>query len=280
MATQRLGPPWSPLDPILIAFPMKGVWRPAAGHPGHPLAGRGSAPHRPVTAPRAIRGLLLEAGNILFDDTAWRRWLLRLLARLGLRAEYGPFFRVFDRDFLDDVYCGRKTFDEAVAAFLIAAGLSTGQADEACRALASHRHRSEADYRPLIGVRETIAQLRAAGVTLGLLCNSERGSDVLRQRLAELIGGSPWTAIVSSRDLGCAMPAPVCYQVALAALKLPAGDVAFVGRDPQELRGAKSQGLATIAFNAEPDALADVYLQRFEDLLELVRFSPVHIAAA
>lgn len=269
MATQRLGPPRSPLDPILVAFPMKGVWRPMI-----------EAPHRPVMAPRPIRGLLLEAGDILYDDTAWRRWLLRLLAKLGLRAEYSPFFRVFDRDFLDDVCCGRKTFDEAVAAFLIAAGLSAGQADEACRALASYRGRSEADYRPLIGVRETISQLRTAGMTLGLLCNSERGGDALRQRLAELIGGSPWSAVVSSRDLGCAMPADACYQAALAAVKLPAADVAFVGRDPRELRGAKSQGMATIAFNAEPDALADVYLQRFEDLLELTRFSSAHSAAA
>ncbi len=265
MATQRTGPARSSIDEFLIAFPTKGVCRPATP---------------PLYRPLAIRGLLLEAGNILYDDTAWRRWLLRLLARLGLRAEYGPFFRVLDRDFLDDAHCGRKTFDEAVNAFLISAGLSAGQNDEACRALASYRHHSEDSYRPLIGVRETISQLRAAGVTLGLLCNSERSGDVLRQRLAELIGDSPWTAIISSRDLGCAMPAPACYQAALAAIKLPAGDVAFVGRDPRELRGAKSQGLATIAFNAEPDALADVYLQRFEDLLELTRLSPAHSAAA
>ncbi len=36
----------------------------------------------------------------------------------------------------------------------------------------------------------------------------------------------------------------------------------------------------TVAFNAEPDAVADVYLQRFEGLLELTRFSATHSAAA
>ena len=60
-----------------------------------------------MRAPRPIRGLLLDACNILYDDTAWRRWLLRLLMRLGLRTEYGPFFRIFDRDYLDAVYRGR-----------------------------------------------------------------------------------------------------------------------------------------------------------------------------
>ncbi len=228
MGTQRPEHARTSIDEIAIPFTTKQAPRPAE-----------HVPHRAVIAPRMIRGLLLEAGDILYDDTDWRRWLLRLLTRLGMRAEYGPFFRVLDRDFLDDVYCGRKTFDEALHAYLISAGLSAGQTDEACRALDSYRRHSEHDYRPLIGVRETIAALGTAGVKLGLLCNSERSGELLRQRLSELIGVSPWTAVVSSRDLSCAMPDPACYRAALAAMGLPAGDVAFVGRDPRELRGAK-----------------------------------------
>ena len=59
-----------------------------------------------VRPPRPIRGLLFDACNVLYDDTAWRRWLLRLLTRLGLRTEYAPFFRIFDHDYLDAVYRG------------------------------------------------------------------------------------------------------------------------------------------------------------------------------
>ena len=70
------------------------------------------------------------------------------------------------------------------------------------------------------------------------------------------------------------MPAAACYGAALAALQLPAAEVAFVGHDARELRGAAVQGLVTIAFNSDRDARADVYLQRFEDLLELTRSSP------
>ncbi len=269
MGTQRTGAERPSADELLVPFRMKDA-APSAVRVHYP----------PAMAPRAIRGLLLEAGNILYDDTAWRRWLLRLLMRLGLRAEYGPFFRIFDRDFLDNVHCGRRSFDDAMNAFLVSAGLSAGQADEACRALDSYRRRCEADFRPLIGVRETLAQLHSVGVTLGVLCNSERGGDVLRQRLLELLGGSPWAAVVSSRDLGCAMPSPDCYRAALAAVKLPAADAAFVGRDAKELRGAKSQGLATIAFNADADAQANVHLRRFEELLDITRFSPIRSAAA
>ena len=76
------------------------------------------------------------------------------------------------------------------------------------------------------------------------------------------------------------MPEPACYRAALHALQLPAAEVAFVGHDARELRGAAVQGLATIAFNGDRDARADVYLQRFEDLIELTRFSSRCSAAA
>jgi hypothetical protein len=75
------------------------------------------------------------------------------------------------------------------------------------------------------------------------------------------------------------MPAQVCYQAALSAARLAAPDAAFVGRDASQLQGAKLQGMTTIAFNAGADVHADVYLQRFEDLTGLTRFSPVRFAA-
>ena len=230
-------------------------------------------PRQPVRAPRPIRGLLLDACNILYDDTAWRRWLLRLLQRLGLRTEYGPFFRIFARDYLDAVHRGERPFNDALDEFLISAGLSAGQAEEVHRALESYRGHSEVNHRPLIGVRDTLSQLGCCGMKLGVLCNSEHSGAALRQRLAELLGGSPWAAVISSRDLGRTMPDAACYRAALQAMQLPAADVAFVGHDALELRGAARQGLATIAFNGDRDARADIYLQRFEDLLELTRYS-------
>ena len=204
------------------------------------LSSRPTEPGHP-RAPRPIRGLLLDAGNILYDDTAWRRWLLRLLLRLGLRTEYGPFFRIFDRDYLDAVYRGRRPFSDALDAFLVSAGLSAGQAEEVHRALDSYRHQSDTSHRPLIGVRETIAQLHASGVKLGVLCNCEDSGETIRQRLAELLGESPWAAVISSRDLGCTMPEPACYRAALRAMQLPAAEVAFVGHDAGNCAGPRSR---------------------------------------
>ncbi len=269
MVTWQMGLDEPLLDGSLFPFRMRAVSiRPANG------------PRGPLRAPRPIRGLLLDACNILYDDTEWRRWLLRLLVRLGLRTEYGPFFRIFDRDYLDAVYRGQRPFGDALDAFLISAGLSAGQAEEVHRALDSHRRHRDASHRPLIGVRETLAQLGSAGMKLGVLCNSEHPGEAIRQQLAELLGESPWAAVISSRDLGCTMPDAACYRAALHAVQLPAADAAFVGHDARELRGAAIEGLSTIAFNSDRDARADVYLQRFEDLIELTRFSPCCSAVA
>jgi FMN phosphatase YigB (HAD superfamily) len=269
MATQASGLIDPFLDGSLLPFRMRTATFPAD-----------FKPHPSMPVPRPIRGLLLDACNILYDDTAWRRWLLRLLARLGLRTEYGPFFRIFDRDFLDAVYRGQRPFSDALDAFLISAGLSAGQAEEVHRAVTSYRRQCDVAHRPLAGVRKTVAQLHASDVKLGVLCNCELSGEAIRQHLTELLGDSPWAAVVSSRDLGCAMPAAACYRAALQALQLPAAEAAFVGHDALELHGAAAQGLATIAFNGDRDARADVYLQRFEDLIELIQCSPRCAAAA
>ncbi|MGD0900477.1 MAG: HAD family hydrolase, partial [Thermoguttaceae bacterium] len=185
--------------------------------------------------PSPPRGILLDACNVLYDDTAWRRWLLRVLDRLGLRTTYGCFFHVLARDYLDDVYCGRRSLGEALGDYLRSVGLSVGQINEVTTALGSYRRSTEDHARPLTRVRQTLRQLRAMGLTLGVLSNTEIPGPGLRERLDRLFAPPLLTAVVSSRDLGRAMPDPACYAAALAALGLPAASVAFVGHDAAEL---------------------------------------------
>jgi FMN phosphatase YigB (HAD superfamily) len=225
------------------------------------------------------RGLLLDACNILYDDTAWRRWLLRQLRRLGLQTTYGCFFRVFQRDYMGDVYCGRRSLNEALGDYLQSVGLSTGQIDEVGAAVRSYRRSTENQLRPLTQVGRTLRELRTLGFSLGVLSNAEIPGAVLRERLGRLFGEPLFTAVVSSRDLGRAMPDAACYAVALESIGLPAASVAFVGHDAAELAGAQAAGLATVAFNADPDAEADRVVYHFEGLLDLAAPPLLHAAA-
>ena len=86
------------------------------------------------------------------------------------------------------------------------------------------------------------------------------------------------TAIVSSIDLGRTMPDPACYLTAVKAMGLQAGQVAFVGHDTMQLDGAAAVGMPTIAVNHDPDARADLYLGRLDEMLDLFPTSQARAA--
>jgi HAD superfamily hydrolase (TIGR01509 family) len=228
---------------------------------------------------RPVRGLLFDAGDVLYDATIWRRWLLQLLRRIGLYTNYLSFYHLLDHDFMADVYRGRRPFAEAFQAFLLSAGLSRAQIDEVEAACKARRNQWEATARPLPGVKSTLARLQAAGIAMGVVCNSEYPATVLRERFNRFGIGGFFPAIVSSIDLGHIKPEAVCYLSALGAMNLDAAEVAFVGHDTAELDGARRVGMQTIAFNFDRDAQADVFIARFEELVELVVNQPRYAAA-
>ena len=96
-------------------------------------------PAQPNPLAKAVSGILFDMCNILYDDTVWRRWVLMLLSRLGLSTNYCSFFRLWDREYLEDVHRGRRDFRQAFASFLQCAGLTPGQIDEV--EAASHARR-------------------------------------------------------------------------------------------------------------------------------------------
>ncbi len=81
-----------------------------------------------------IDHVVLDMCGVLYDDSEWKRWLLGLVTRMGLHTHYAPFFRLWDREFQRDIWCGRRDFWSAYGAFLLAAGLSPAQIDEVAAA--------------------------------------------------------------------------------------------------------------------------------------------------
>lgn len=253
---------------------MSGIEECSSGHLPHP-----HAPASPLHL-RGVRGLLFDMGDVLYDATLWRRWLLQILARMGIHAAYRDFYRVWDREYLVEVHCGRRDYHEAFTAFLQSLGLTRGVVEEIEAASQARRRELIATLRPLPGVRATLCQLQAAGVALAVLSDSESSAAELRQRLSKLGIDRCFQSVYSSRDLGEAKPAALGYQTALAAMQLPAHQVAFVGHDAEELAGAAAVGMPTIAFNYDPDVRADVYVERFDELLDLVECRTALAAAS
>ena len=232
----------------------------------------------PRPARCAVRGIVFDMGDVLYDATVGRRWLLALLSRMGVAASYRDFFERWERDYLVDVHRGRREYGEALEAFLRSVGLSRGQIEEVLAASQAHRRELEAGTRPLPGVRATLEKLARRGLRLGVLTNSERSADRIRERLAAWDMAYCFTGVVSSVDLGRCKPDARCYQAALDQLELSAAETAFVGHDRAELAGAAAIGMRAWAFNHERGVNADRCLGRFCDLVHLVDESLAHAA--
>ncbi len=235
----------------------------------------------PGAAPgRSLRGLIFEMTNVLYDATLWRREVVRLLARLGIPACYPTFFDLWEREYLADVHCGFRQFEEAFQAFLLAKGLAWGQIDEIEAASRVRRKELEQCSRPLPGVTATIAQLSRQGLPLAVLTDSPYPADRLEAELGKLSVGGCFQAVLSSFDLEATKPAAACYQAAIAALDLPADELALVASDRDSLAGARRCGLRTIAVNAPDDIVADARLAKFCELIEVFeRWSALQVAA-
>jgi FMN phosphatase YigB (HAD superfamily) len=219
-----------------------------------------------------VEGLLFDMGDILYDATVWSRWFLQLLTRMGLHTHYRAFFRVWRRDHLVEVNCGRRDHWEALRDFLRSFGLTPAHIDEILAA--GHTRYAELTewVRPLPGVPATLARLSALGLEMAAINNCDCSAVQLSDKLERMDLRRFFPTIVSSIDLKSVMPNPANYRAALAAMSLPPEKVAFVGHNAEELAGARTIGMPTIAFNFEPEAVADIYLERFDQLLQAIDY--------
>jgi HAD superfamily hydrolase (TIGR01509 family) len=252
------------MRPATLALPTQGMLQ--IFRPAHDCADR----HMPLPAQPTwrVHGFVFEASNVLYDDTAWRRWIFRLLSSMGLHTNYASFFRVWDDEYLPAVHRGERNFDAAFARFLSAVGLNTAQIQEVEIAARPRRDALEQSARPLPGVLPTLERLGASGARLAVLSDSALSSQQLSSKLAQMGLGNLIQHCRSSIDLHATKPSPTCYGAILDDLGLEASDVAFVGHRHDELAGAAACGLRTVAFNWDADAEADCYLENFASLAE------------
>jgi FMN phosphatase YigB (HAD superfamily) len=221
---------------------------------------------RQAVACAPLAGIIFDMADVLYDATSWCRWLLQLLARLGVQADYRSFCTTWQRDYLVDVQRGRREFNEAFQAFLFDTGLSWAQIDEVEAASRIRREELERDVRPLPCVAQTLQRLADDGTALSILTNACCPASQLRDTLSRLGLADFFTDVCSSFDLEATTPALQCYRAALDGIGLAAPQVAYVGHCDRALLGAAAAGMRTVAFNDQPGSRADVHLARFADL--------------
>lgn len=223
--------------------------------------------------------VVFDFDDVLYDASLWSRWLVQILHRLGLHTHYQAFVHVLEHDYLIEAYRGRRPFWCAFRDFLGSLGLSSGQVDEVWCAAQTGRRRFNDSRRPFPGVKSTLHWLADGGTPLVLLANSAATGPQVEQKLQQLGLHDYFSAVLSSRQLGAVLPEADSYEAALDELALSPEQVAFVSHDRQDLAGAATVGMRTLAFNASGHVTADVHIDRFEQLMLLAEHHAARLVA-
>lgn len=208
-------------------------------------------------------------GDIFFDATPWRRALTAGLQQEHVAIDYPSLCRQWE-DKLVEVYLGRRDYWEAFRELIADLRLS----EEAAQRVFdfAKAKAAEVEQRTLFdGVVETLAALKAAGLKLAVLSDTESREPRVRQRLAVLGIAQYFDAVLTSIDIGSVKPSPEAYMTALQRLDVSAAEAIFVGHDQEELDGAQQCGLTAVAYNHEQGILADCCIRHFPELLLFVK---------
>jgi putative hydrolase of the HAD superfamily len=220
-------------------------------------AGRGSGPGK-------IKGIFFDAGNILYHKPRKGRNIKRFIARHKLKAVTDvrkekrklkelAFQGVIDRfEFYEKVIRLYGVTDPDMLA-------------EGITALV----RDATTVEIIAGVPETLKALKKKGYILGIISDTATPIQEKMNWFTQGGFGNVFDSFISSKELGTRKPAPVIYEEAFKRVGLKVEEAVFVGHKASEIKGARDVGLKTIAFNYDKNARANVYIEKFPDLLEV-----------
>ena len=226
--------------------------------------------HRLTTAPRV---LLLDAGNtvVFLDFVA----VSALLAERGWAVGEQALERALpaaNRSYVAILTQGGGHEDgwaEFMRSWLRAAGLDPETAAVATRALRREHDRFNLWRRVPEGIREAVAELRSAGMRVGLVSNSEGQLQALLDRVGL---GHAFDLVIDSALEGVRKPDPEIFRRACARLGVAPADALYAGDIPEvDVRGALAAGLQA--------ALVDPY-GLYPDFAEAPRFASLPELAA
>lgn len=213
---------------------------------------------------RSVRAVLFDAGDILYFRPERGQQLGAFLQELGL--EIKPEHLVDKKALEYKAYRGQMTPGQYHEALLRLYGVTDPVDIERGKAVLEAESNNVAFFE---GVAETLKCLKQAGYLLGIITDTAAPLYAKLQWFERGGFGRCWDSIVSSKELGVRKPDPDIYKAAMQQLGVTADQAVFVGHKAVELDGAHAVGIKTVAFNYEKEATADVYIEKFAELLNV-----------
>jgi HAD superfamily hydrolase (TIGR01509 family) len=212
------------------------------------------------------RAVFFDAHGVLYDRVDAYPRLRALLRQWKIAERTDAELRPAVEAVVRRAMIGQASEREVFLAYLDAYGVTDAtRRKEGCRAQAA----DHGDIRLIEGVIPTLRALRARGLRLGVITDTVA---VTAEKLAWLRAAGldlAWDAFANSREVGARKPDARIYLTALEQAGVHADEAVFVGHSARELIGAKAVGMATVAFQPDPGAVADMTIAHFADLLTL-----------
>ena len=191
------------------------------------------------------------------------------LSRRGKDVTY-PQLVVAWEGFLVDVYKGQAEYWDAFSKLMQHFGVAQAEIPEIVQLAKEKGQAVQLERTPMPQVPETLRQLHEAGIILVALSDTESGETGVRKILDQLGIQQYFTAVAASFDIGHAKPEPEAFDYAIKATGVPKAECGFIAHDIDELEGAQQHDLFAIGYNYHPDAPADIFIENFSELLNLI----------
>lgn len=214
---------------------------------------------------QTLQACLFDTGGVLYHRPREDRHLSAFLNAHGLKLRHRAVLQKALRAARFDAQTGRIPRATLYDAILRMNGVEDHTLYPAGREAI---YRDAADIELFPGVAETLDNLRAAGLKLGILSDTAHTAD---DKLAWLAArGLPpelWDVCLVSSEEGITKAHPAIFTRALERLGVTAARCGFVAHATAELRTAQDAGLVTIAFLPDDYAVeADYHAGSFYDL--------------
>ncbi|MBN2499700.1 MAG: HAD family hydrolase [Anaerolineales bacterium] len=223
-----------------------------------------SDPVSVISTPDTTRAILFDAGDVLSFRPNRGCKFAAFLKELSLDTEKNHLAE--KRTLTEQAFVGQITQMQYRQAILRLYGVT--QPEQIARGL-SILDDEDNDVHFFAGVSQTLKTLKQKGYLLGIITDTANPVYIKLNWFEKNGMGAVWDSIISSHEIGMRKPCPAIYHAALRQLGLRPGQSVFVGHKASELAGARAVGMKTVAFNFDPEAQADFYIERFADLLTI-----------
>ena len=218
-------------------------------------------------SPADLKAVLFDAGDVIYRRRRNPAVLTAFLTQHGLRSP--PYDHEELKALKKEAHAGRISREAFFDAVLEHCGATSPYQRETGREILAAAQ-GEIDF--FGGVRETLWELKQAGLALGIVTNTFDPTATKLEWFRRIGIEGVWDSFATSCELKLMKPRPGIYLAALAPLDLYPSQVAFVGHSQEELQGAKRLGMVTIAFNRDSDAVtADYTINSFSELIDVIR---------